>query len=78
ARKQRNTAALEARGKVKAALAHAPAEPPPLDRLGDNLADGFQGAATELTHVAGGVLKGTAGLYSFVRGLNPMDPYNLT
>ncbi|WP_251095005.1 putative T7SS-secreted protein [Streptomyces sp. Caat 7-52] len=78
ARKQRNTAASEAQGKVRAALAHAPAEPPPLDRLGSNLEDGFQGAATELTHVAGGALKGTAGLYNFVRGLNPMDPYNLT
>ncbi|MEU1014055.1 putative T7SS-secreted protein, partial [Streptomyces sp. NPDC005890] len=29
ARKQRNTAATEAQGKMKAALAHAPAEPPP-------------------------------------------------
>ncbi|MEU1013899.1 DUF6531 domain-containing protein, partial [Streptomyces sp. NPDC005890] len=27
---------------------------------------------------AGGVVKGTAGLVTFVRGLDPMDPYNLT
>ncbi|MEU0009561.1 putative T7SS-secreted protein [Streptomyces sp. NPDC006314] len=78
ARKQRNTVALEAQGKVKAALAHAPAEPPPLERLGNNLSDGLQATGTELTHFAGGVLKGTAGLVNFVRGLNPMDPYNLT
>ncbi|MFF9767123.1 putative T7SS-secreted protein [Streptomyces sp. NPDC014636] len=78
ARKQRNTAACEAQGKVKAALAHAPAEPPPLERLGNNLSDGYQAVSTELTHVVGGALKGTAGLYTFVRGLNPMDPYNLT
>ncbi|MFD0393205.1 hypothetical protein ACFQ3Z_14820 [Streptomyces nogalater] len=26
----------------------------------------------------GGALKGTAGLVNFVRGLNPVDPYNLT
>ncbi|MEV6114374.1 putative T7SS-secreted protein [Streptomyces sp. NPDC052109] len=78
ARKQRNTAASEAQGKVKAAVAHAPAEPPPLQRLGHDLTDGYQAANTELTHVVGGVLKGSAGLLNFARGLNPMDPYNLT
>ncbi|MGW2640811.1 putative T7SS-secreted protein, partial [Streptomyces sp. NPDC001348] len=78
ARKQRNTAASEAQGKVKAALAHAPAEPPPLDRLGNDFTDGSQAAGTELTHVVGGALKGTAGLVNFARGLNPTDPYNLT
>lgn len=78
ARKQRNSAASETQTKVKAALAHAPAEPPPLDRLGNNLVDGAQAYYTELTHVVGGALKGTAGLLNFVRGLNPFDPYNLT
>ncbi|WP_079178362.1 putative T7SS-secreted protein [Streptomyces mangrovisoli] len=78
ARKQRNTAASEAQGKVRAALAHAPAQPPPLQRLGSDLTDGYQAANTELTHVAGGALKGTAGLLNFARGLNPTDPYNLT
>ncbi|MGW6523230.1 MULTISPECIES: putative T7SS-secreted protein [unclassified Streptomyces] len=78
ARKQRNTAASEAQGRVKAALTHAPAEPPPLERLGNDFADGYQAVNTELTHVVGGALKGTAGLLNFVRGLNPTDPYNLT
>ncbi|WP_055556731.1 putative T7SS-secreted protein [Streptomyces sp. NBRC 110028] len=78
ARKQRNSAASDAQKKVESALAHAPAEPPPLDRLGDNLADGYQAANVELTHVVGGVLKGGAGLVNFARGLNPTDPYNLT
>ncbi|MEV5507614.1 putative T7SS-secreted protein [Streptomyces orinoci] len=78
ARKQRNTAAAEARDKVKAALAHAPAEPPPLSRFGHDLTDGYEAVNLELTHVAGGVVKGTAGLVNFVRGLDPMDPYNLT
>ncbi|MFF1453037.1 putative T7SS-secreted protein [Streptomyces sp. NPDC058274] len=78
ARKQRNTAASTAQGKIKAALAHAPAEPPPLDRLGNNIVDGYQAVNTELTHVVGGALKGSAGLVNFVRGLNPTDPYNLT
>ncbi|SDC27621.1 hypothetical protein F610DRAFT_01468 [Streptomyces sp. LaPpAH-199] len=39
---ERNTVAGDAQGKVKAALAHAPAEPPPLDRLGNNVVDGFK------------------------------------
>ncbi|MDX3639369.1 putative T7SS-secreted protein [Streptomyces sp. MB09-02B] len=78
ARKQRNSVASETQTKVRAALAHAPAEPPPLDRLGNNLVDGAQAYYTELTHVVGGALKGTAGLVNFVRGLNPLDPYNVT
>ncbi|MFI0230346.1 putative T7SS-secreted protein [Streptomyces sp. NPDC017086] len=78
ARRQRNTAAAAARGKVREALAHAPAEPPPLDRVRDDLRDNVQATATELTHVVGGALKGTAGLVTFVRGLNPSDPYNIT
>lgn len=32
----------------------------------------------ELNHVVGGAAKGTAGMLNFVRGLNPMDVYNLT
>ncbi|MEU8466787.1 putative T7SS-secreted protein [Streptomyces sp. NPDC029006] len=78
ARKQRNTAASEAQGRVKAALAHAPAEPPPLQRVEHDLADGLRSNATELAHVVGGALKGTAGLVDFVRGLDPVDPYNVT
>ncbi|RVU23083.1 type IV secretion protein Rhs [Streptomyces antnestii] len=78
ARKQRNTAASDAQGKVKAALAHAPAEPPPLDRLGNTVLDAYQAYNIETAHVVGGALKGTAGLLNFARGLNPTDPYNLT
>ncbi|MCG0069979.1 DUF6531 domain-containing protein, partial [Streptomyces tricolor] len=78
ARKQRNTAASEAQEQVRAALAHAPAEPPPLDRLQDSLVDGAKSASVELTHFGGGIVKGTAGLVNFARGLNPVDPYNLT
>jgi hypothetical protein len=78
ARKQRNSVASEVQAKVRAALAHAPAEPPPLDRLGNDLIDGYQAYSTELTHVVGGALKGTAGLLNFVRGLDPFDPYNIT
>ncbi|MFE4675050.1 putative T7SS-secreted protein [Streptomyces sp. NPDC056721] len=78
ARRQRNEAGATATRAVKAALAHAPAEPPPLDRLKSEFTDGVQATGTELTHVVGGVVKGTAGLLNFARGLNPEDPYNIT
>lgn len=78
ARRQRNEAGQSAETTVKAALAHAPAEPPPLDRLQSNYVDGFKTVNTELQHVMGGALKGTGGLINFVRGLSPMDPYNIT
>ena len=78
ARRQRNTAGATAAGSVRAALAHAPQEPPPLDRLKADAADGIVAANTELLHVMGGVVKGTGGLVNFARGLNPTDPYNLT
>ncbi|MFJ4280009.1 putative T7SS-secreted protein [Streptomyces massasporeus] len=78
ARAQRNTAAGDAEADIRKALAHAPAEPPPLDRLTGNVVDGLVATGVELNHVVGGVVKGTAGLVSFARGLNPVDPYNLT
>ncbi|MGP3734160.1 putative T7SS-secreted protein [Streptomyces sp. GDS52] len=78
ARKQRNTAASDAERSIRKALAHAPAEPPPLERIGNNMVDGFIAGNIESTHLVGGVVKGTAGLLNFVRGINPADPYNLT
>ncbi|MHC5903060.1 putative T7SS-secreted protein [Streptomyces sp. S6] len=78
ARRQRNTAGATAAGSVRAALAHAPQEPPPLDRLKADVSDGLLAANTELLHVIGGVTKGTGDLVNFARGLNPVDPYNLT
>jgi hypothetical protein len=78
ARKQRNTAASDAERSIRKALAHAPAEPPPLERIGNNLVDGFIAGNIESAHLVGGVVKGTAGLLTFVRGVNPADPYNLT
>ncbi|MEV6837578.1 putative T7SS-secreted protein [Streptomyces sp. NPDC051133] len=78
ARTQRNTAAEGAAKAVEKALAHAPAKPPPLTRLKADLGDGSDAAHTELLHFDGGVIKGTAGLITFVRGLDPTDPYNVT
>ncbi|MFF4587074.1 putative T7SS-secreted protein [Streptomyces sp. NPDC001388] len=78
ARRQRNDAGRTAASAVTAALAHAPAEPPALDRLKADAVDGYQALGTERLHLLGGVLKGTAGLVNFARGLNPTDPYNIT
>ncbi|GGS24987.1 hypothetical protein GCM10010252_75110 [Streptomyces aureoverticillatus] len=78
ARRQRDEAGRVAAAVVKAALTHAPAEPPPLARLKSNGVDALKGTHLELTHITGGVVKGAAGLVNTARGLNPMDPYNLT
>ncbi|MGQ4414783.1 putative T7SS-secreted protein, partial [Streptomyces sp. SAS_269] len=78
ARKQRNEAAGAAAKAVESAMAHAPAEPPPLAQLKVDAVDGYGAFNTEMLHVGGGMVKGTAGLYSMVRGANPFDPYNLT
>ncbi|MGW0285855.1 putative T7SS-secreted protein [Streptomyces sp. NPDC003236] len=78
ARKQRNEAAGAAAKAVESAMAHAPAEPPPLTQLKVDAVDGYGAFNTEMLHVGGGMIKGTAGLYSMVRGANPLDPYNLT
>uniref|UniRef100_UPI0006EBCD1C DUF6531 domain-containing protein n=1 Tax=Streptomyces torulosus TaxID=68276 RepID=UPI0006EBCD1C len=78
ARRQRNEAARTAATSVRAALEHAPAEPPPLSRLVSNFVDHQAGTSLELTHVVGGAVKGTAGLLTFARGMTFYDPYNLT
>jgi RHS repeat-associated protein len=74
ARKQRNTAAATASTAVKAARDLAPEKP----SYGEQLKDGAQEMQIMGDHVGAGVIKGTAGLVNFARGLNPMDPYNLT
>ena len=78
ARRQRNEAGGAAAEKVTAALRYAPAEPPPLNRLMADGLDGYTALNTEILHVGGGVIKGSADLVNFVRGLNPEDPYNIT
>ncbi|MER5304787.1 putative T7SS-secreted protein [Streptomyces lasiicapitis] len=78
ARRQRDESGRVAAAAVKGALAHAPAKPPPLARLKNNGIDVVKGTNLELTHVTGGVLKGTAGLVNTARGVNPLDPYNIT
>ncbi|MEV3853721.1 putative T7SS-secreted protein [Streptomyces sp. NPDC050095] len=78
ARRARNDAAAKAEAAIGKALAHAPAEPPPLTQISNTLVDASKFLDTESTHLLGGVIKGTGSLVNFARGLNPTDPYNLT
>ncbi|MET9493551.1 putative T7SS-secreted protein [Streptomyces sp. NPDC006552] len=78
ARRARDEAGARAEAAVAAALTHAPAEPPPLTQLSNTLGDASTALDVEATHLLGGVIKGSAGLVNFARGLNPSDPYNLT
>lgn len=78
ARAQRDSAAAEAQSAVSAATNLAPATPSSLDQIGDDIGDIVGGAQTGLAHFAGGVIKGVAGIADFARGLNPLDPYNIT
>ncbi|MFI8963405.1 putative T7SS-secreted protein [Streptomyces sp. NPDC053493] len=74
ARKQRNSAAETARKAVQAARDEAPPKP----SYGEQLKDGLDELEIMQDHFAGGIVKGTAGLLSFVRSVNPTDPYNIT
>ncbi|MFF4443260.1 putative T7SS-secreted protein [Streptomyces sp. NPDC001502] len=74
ARTQRNEVAETARTAVRAARDAAPPKP----SYAEQLKDGMDYLELAQTHLAGGVVKGTAGLVNFVRSVNPMDPYNLT
>ncbi|MEU2762078.1 putative T7SS-secreted protein [Streptomyces sp. NPDC007094] len=74
ARKQRNTAAETARKAVTAARDSAPPKP----RYAEQAMDGLAEYQVIKTHIAGGVVKGAAGIANFARSVNPTDPYNIT
>ncbi|GAA2449696.1 putative T7SS-secreted protein [Streptomyces macrosporus] len=74
ARKQRNTAADKARSAVQAARDAAPDKP----SYGEQVQQGVIGVGLHASHFYSGVIKGTAGIVSFARSINPTDPYNLT
>ncbi|MGN5635269.1 putative T7SS-secreted protein, partial [Streptomyces sp. AC154] len=74
ARTQRNTAAQTARTAISAARDMAPKKPSYTQQLGD----GFEELQVMGMHLDGGIIKASAGIVNFARGLNPMDPYNLT
>ncbi|MFB7372624.1 putative T7SS-secreted protein [Streptomyces sp. NPDC056222] len=74
ARKQRNSAAETARTAVRAARDEAPAKP----SYAEQAMDGLEELQVMKDHFGAGIIKGTAGLVTFVRGINPTDPYNIT
>ncbi|MFE0421372.1 putative T7SS-secreted protein [Streptomyces sp. NPDC058953] len=74
ARRQRNAAAETARGAVAAARDAAPPKPSYAAQMADGLAE----YEVLRTHFGAGIVKGTAGLVTFARSLNPLDPYNIT
>ncbi|MEU7163621.1 putative T7SS-secreted protein [Streptomyces morookaense] len=78
ARKQRNTAAGEAKTKLDAALATAPRKPSFEQRMKADALDLRDGGAMELLHVGGGVVRSGTDAVKFARGLNPYDVYNVT
>lgn len=78
ARKQRNTAAGEAKTKLDAAVATAPRKPSFEQRMKADALDLKDGGAMELLHVGGGVVRSGTDMVKFARGLNPYDVYNVT
>ncbi|MFC9327603.1 putative T7SS-secreted protein [Kitasatospora sp. NPDC057015] len=78
ARKQRVSAAQAAEKAIRAATGAAPKAPGLMDRVGTALLDAPDMIGATALHIEGGVVKGGADLLKFVRGVNPMDPYNLT
>ncbi|MFJ9819561.1 putative T7SS-secreted protein [Streptomyces sp. NPDC101151] len=74
ARRQRNTAAETARGAVTRARDAAPPKP----SYAEQAKDGLDEVELMKTHFGAGIVKGTAGIVNFARGLNPTDPYNIT
>ncbi|QXE38148.1 type IV secretion protein Rhs [Streptomyces sp. GMY02] len=74
ARRQRNSAAETARSAVAEARDTAPPKP----SYAEQAMDGLDELEVMQTHFGAGIVRGTAGLVSFVRGINPTDPYNIT
>ncbi|MFD3678926.1 putative T7SS-secreted protein [Streptomyces sp. NPDC058613] len=78
ARRARNEAAQSAKSAVAAAMTYAPKEPTGRDKLKNEFIDQSLSMGVEGLHLAGGIVKGGAGLVNFVRSVNPLDLYNLT
>ncbi|WP_328582668.1 putative T7SS-secreted protein [Streptomyces sp. NBC_00370] len=74
ARRQRNSAAETARTAVQAARDTAPPKP----KWAEQAVQGVSELDIMRDHFTGGIIKGTAGLLTFARSLNPTDPYNIT
>ncbi|MGC0316975.1 putative T7SS-secreted protein [Kitasatospora acidiphila] len=78
ARSARDAAAATAAGALKTAMDAAPPEPSMAERLKLDASDLVQGENVARDHFGGGLIKGAAGIGDFIRGMNPMDIYNIT
>ncbi|QLE73616.1 type IV secretion protein Rhs [Streptomyces rectiverticillatus] len=78
ARKQRNTAAGEAKSRIDKAVELAPKEPAFHNRMKGDIQDFAAASNVELLHFGGGVFRAGTDLVKFTRSLDPLDPYNVT
>ncbi|MEV7122167.1 putative T7SS-secreted protein [Kitasatospora griseola] len=78
ARRGRDEAARAAEAAIRAATSAAPKRAGFLDSLANDIVDAPQIMAVSAEHLTVGFIKGGADLLKFARGVNPMDPYNLT
>ncbi|MFI2075070.1 putative T7SS-secreted protein [Streptomyces triculaminicus] len=78
ARKQRDTAAGEAKTRVDAAVANAPQKPSFSHRMMATGADVRDGGKVELLHAGGGVVRSVTDMARTARSVSPFDPYNLS
>ncbi|MBL1065208.1 putative T7SS-secreted protein [Streptomyces sp. 7-21] len=74
ARAQRDEARTRAVREIDDAREMAPPKP----SYGEQAGDAFTRVELASSHFAGGMLRGASGLVNTVRGVNPLDPYNLT
>jgi RHS repeat-associated protein len=74
ARRQRS----EARERAEREIATARDAAPPMPSYSEQVGDAYTGLQLNASHFVGGVLRGSAGMVSTIRGVNPFDPYNLT
>ncbi|MQY13444.1 hypothetical protein SRB5_35920 [Streptomyces sp. RB5] len=74
ARRQRDAAAEAAAGAIRAARDAAPPKP----SYEEQVKDGLMELPVMYSHYSFGAVKGVAGILSFARAMNPVDPYNIT
>jgi RHS repeat-associated protein len=74
ARRQRTDARDEAQLEIEAARDAAP----PMPSYSEQVSDVGTGVRLHFSHFYGGIIRGSAGVLNTVRGVNPLDPYNLT
>ncbi|MFI6154019.1 putative T7SS-secreted protein [Kitasatospora sp. NPDC051170] len=78
ARTQRNSAARTALATIKVLVEYAPPLPSSTEMAKAGVLDAASGGPEALFHFGGGILKSAVDLEKLLRGVNPLDPYNIT